>query len=159
MVDVRETQLPGIGIRHEFVTAARDRVGVLTHRTGWRELLVYDRDDPDACRSVRLEDEDAHTLAELLGASRVTEQLSAMQQEVKGLAIDWVTVPPSSELDGITIAASALRARHGVTIVAVARGEEQTPVPSPDFRLVAGDVLIVIGRPDDVTRLRTLLTP
>jgi len=159
MADVHETQLPGIGIRHEFDTVARDRIGVLTHRTGWRELLVYDRDDPDACRSVRLEDDDAHTLAELLGASRVTEQLGAMQQQVRGLAIDWLTVPPGSDLDGVTIAASQLRRRHGVTIVAVARGDDQTPVPDPDFQLRDGDELIVIGRPDDVTRFRTLLAP
>ena len=159
MVEVRETPLPGVGVRHEFTTAAGDLVGVLTHRTGWRELLLYDRRDRDLCRTVRLEDDDTHTLAELLGASRITEQLGAMQQEIRGIAIDWLTVLPSSELDGRTIASSELRKRHGVTIVAVARGDDDIPVPPPEFEIRAGDVIIVVGRPEDVTRLRALLTP
>ena len=52
MSEVTETQLPGVGVRHEFVTAGGERVAVLTHRTGRRELAVYDRADPDACTTV-----------------------------------------------------------------------------------------------------------
>ena len=55
MADVEETKLPGVGVRHDFATSSGQRVGVLLHRTGQRELLVYDEDDPDSCtESVRL---------------------------------------------------------------------------------------------------------
>ena len=50
--EVTETQLPGVGVRHEFVTAGGERVAVLSHRTGRREIAVYDRADPDACTTV-----------------------------------------------------------------------------------------------------------
>ena len=43
MPDVSETLLPGVGVRHEFVTASGERVAVLTHRTGRREVAIYDR--------------------------------------------------------------------------------------------------------------------
>ncbi len=33
---------------------------------------------------------DTQTLAELLGASHVTETVAAVQQEIEGLAIEWV---------------------------------------------------------------------
>ncbi len=52
MAEVRETELPGVGVRNDFVTGTGQRVGVLVHTTGRRELLVYGDEDPDACRVV-----------------------------------------------------------------------------------------------------------
>ena len=114
MSDIQETQLPGVGNRYDFVTSEGERIGVLVHRSGRRELLVYDRDDPDACRAViRLDTDDTRTLAELLGASHVSERLAAMQQ-IAGLAIDWVTIPPASSAVGRTLRDAALRTETGV---------------------------------------------
>jgi K+/H+ antiporter YhaU regulatory subunit KhtT len=45
MPEVYETRLPGVGVRHDFTTAEGERVAVLTHRGGRRELAVYERDD------------------------------------------------------------------------------------------------------------------
>lgn len=157
MPDVQETQLPGVGIRYDFVTSDGQRVGVLVHRSGRRELLLYDRDDPDACRAVvRLDSDDTRTLAELLGASHVSEQLAAMQQ-VEGLAIDWVTVPPTSKAVGRTLRDAALRTETGVSIVAVVRGNETVPAPGPDFTLEPGDTAVVVGTPEGIERLASLL--
>ncbi|MGH2814647.1 MAG: TrkA C-terminal domain-containing protein [Actinomycetota bacterium] len=47
-MDIQETNLPGVGLRHDFTTRAGRQLGVVTHRTGRRDLLVYDREDPDA---------------------------------------------------------------------------------------------------------------
>jgi TrkA domain protein len=70
MADVTETKLPGVGARYDFLTASGQRVGVLVHRTGTRDLLVYSTRDPSSCeRTIELDQEDAQTLAELLGAS------------------------------------------------------------------------------------------
>jgi TrkA domain protein len=62
-----QTQLAGIGIRYDFVTDAGDRIGVLLTDAGERELLFYDRDDPDSCLvTVPLGQDEASRLAELL---------------------------------------------------------------------------------------------
>ena len=45
MRDVTETPLPGVGVRFEFTSGAGERVGVLVHRGGRRELMVYDAAD------------------------------------------------------------------------------------------------------------------
>jgi TrkA domain protein len=67
--EVRETLLPGVGVRHEFTTSSGERVAVLTHRSGRRELAVYDRADPDACTTVlHLSPDDTLTLVEVLRA-------------------------------------------------------------------------------------------
>ena len=40
VVDIQETNLPGVGLRHDFTTRAGRQLGVVTHRTGRRDLLV-----------------------------------------------------------------------------------------------------------------------
>ena len=95
-MEVFETRLPGIGIRYEFVTAARDRVGVLVRRDGRRELMLYDEQDPDSCRvSLVLRSEESAVMVELFGGSKVTERIGDLRHEVEGLSMEWVTLPPS----------------------------------------------------------------
>ncbi len=52
MAEVTETSLPGVGVRHEFTSSSGERVAVVSHRGGWRDIVVYGRDDPDACTTV-----------------------------------------------------------------------------------------------------------
>jgi K+:H+ antiporter subunit KhtT len=160
MPDVSETPLPGVGVRHEFVTGSGERVAVLTHRTGRRELAIYDRADPDRCTTVlHLSHEDTRTLAELLGASAISEAVSAVQQRLEGLAIDWITIPAGSPVVGATIAEGAFRTRTGASIVAIVRGATTIPAPEPDHRFEAGDVAVAVGTTDGLADLRGLLAP
>jgi TrkA domain protein len=157
MAEVEETQLPGLGIRYVFRTARGNRLGVVHHRTGRRELLIYDPDDPDTCRDViALDEDDSRTLAELLGGSRVAEQLEHLQQ-VEGLAIDWLPVPSNSPFAGGTIADTQPRTRTGVSIVAVLRSDQAFPAPGPEFGLQAGDTLLVVGTPRGIEALSVRL--
>lgn len=154
MPRIEETQLPGVGLRHDFVTRAGDRIGVITHRTGRRELMLYDQADPDSCREVvRLDEDEGHALAEVLGGTHVAESLDKMiQQSVEGLTIDWLPATESWSCTGHTVAETMLRARTGVSIVAVVRGEQTFPSPTPDFRIEAGDTLVVVGTPEAIKR-------
>lgn len=158
MSDVTETRLPGVGVRHEFTTDAGERVGVISHRGGRRELLVYDRDDPDACTTViRLSRGDTRTLAELLGASQVSEAVSAVQYQVEGLAIDWIRIPASSSHAGRSLAEGMYRTRTGASIVAVVRDETTFPAPDADFVFAAGDVLVAVATTTGLDELRQIL--
>ena len=81
MAQIEETRLPGIGIRHEFATAAGARIGVITYRDGRRELLLFDERDPDECRaSITLDEASARALADLLGGSQIIEHLEHEQR-------------------------------------------------------------------------------
>ena len=160
MAEVRETLLPGVGVRHEFTNERGVRVAVLTHRGGRREIAVYDRDDPDACSTVlHLSTGDARTLTEVLGASQVTEAVSAVQQQIEGLSIEWLTVTAGSPSVDATIAEGAFRTRTGASIVALVRGDDTIPAPPPDTRLLAGDVAVAVGTPNGLAQLRSLLSP
>jgi len=158
MAEVTEIRLPGVGVRHEFTTSSGERLGVLSHRSGRRELVVYHRDDPDAATTIlHLSQDDTRTLAELLGASQVSEALMAVQQDVEGLAIDWITLPDHSRVAGATIAEGQFRTRTGASIVAVIRGETTVPAPGPEHRLEAGDVAVAVGTAEGLVQLRDLL--
>lgn len=155
MAEVTETQLPGVGVRYDFMTSEGDRVGVLATRTGRRELLVYDRDDPDACKAVvRLDVDDTHTLGELMGASQVSENVSRMHS-VEGITLDWLVVGETSRYAGRSLADLQLRTATGVSVVAVVRGEQTTPAPGADFVLQPSDTAVVVGTPEGIQ----LVTP
>jgi TrkA domain protein len=158
MAAVRETKLPGVGVRHEFTTNDGQDVGVLVHHDGRREILVSDTDDPDACTSlVRLTPDDTRTMSELLGASQVTEAVEAVQQQIEGLAIEWVEIEPTSSAVGTTIGDGQFRTRTGASVVAVIRAGQSVPAPGPEFAFAADDVVVAVGTADGVESLRTLL--
>lgn len=150
MPEIEETNLPGVGLRHDFTTRGGDRLGVITHRTGRRQLLVYDREDPDACEEdIALEEDEGHALAELLGGTTVTEHFTRVfQQSLEGLTIEWLTIGDDWACAGKTIGQTQLRTRTGVSIIAVLRDGQTHPAPEPDFPLSVGDAAVVVGTPD-----------
>jgi TrkA domain protein len=155
MAEVKETKLPGVGIRYDFIASSGARVAVLAHRTGRRELLVYDRADPDECRAVlNLDLDDTRVLAEILGGMQLSESLAAMQR-IEGLAIDWLRIAPA--VGGRTIGDLEVRTRTGVSIVAVIRGDETIAAPSPSFEFASGDSAIAVGTPEGIQQLSALL--
>ena len=158
MAEVNETRLPGVGVRYDFTTADGSRVGVLVHRSGRRELLIYGREDPDACRAVlRLGPDDTHTLVDLLGGSEVNKELAAMQQ-LEGLTIDWLPIPATSPWVGRSLREAAVRSITGVSVVAVVRGEATIPAPEADFTLAADDIAVVVGPPEGIDQLVSLMS-
>ena len=157
MPEVTEVRLPGVGVRHEYTTAEGERVGVVSHRSGRREIVVYDREDPDRCKSVlHLSPNDTQTLAELLGAPHLSEALASVQR-IEGLAIDWITVPAGSRFVGATIGDGQFRTRTGASIVAVVRRDTPLPSPGPEHRFDAGDVAVAVGTQEGLAQLRALL--
>ncbi|MGH2527048.1 MAG: cation:proton antiporter regulatory subunit [Actinomycetota bacterium] len=158
MAVINEVRLPGVGVRYEFVTEGGARVGVIHHRTGERELVLYEAEDPDTCHDLlRLGADDSRTLAELLGVSQVAKELVELQQDVEGLAVDRLPLAATSPYAGRTIGDTAARSRTGVSIVAVLREGSAFPAPGPESAIEAGDVLVVVGTPRGIEELAVLL--
>jgi hypothetical protein len=64
------TRLPRLGTVYAFDTAGGQRVGVLVHRGGRRDMMSFDPDDLDRVLHVtHLEEAEARTVAHLLGLS------------------------------------------------------------------------------------------
>lgn len=157
MTDVKRVKLPGVGVLHTFVTEGGGKVGVIAHRSGHSDLISFDDEagGPDATKvSLRLSEDEAHTLAELLGGTRITESLTALEQ-IPGLSIDWFQVDYDDHIAGQELGNLAERGVFGLIVVAVVRGEGANPAPAPDFRVFPGDTLIVAGSPEKVAKAFT----
>ncbi|MCH0565776.1 MULTISPECIES: cation:proton antiporter regulatory subunit [unclassified Streptomyces] len=157
-MDVNEVLLPGVGLRYEFVNRDGDRIGVVVRRSGDFELVVYEGADPDEARAVlRLTEEEADTLAEILGAPRIAERFADLTKEVPGLSAGQIEVRADTPFAGRPLGDTRARTRTGASIVAVVRGEEVIPSPGPDRVLLPGDVLVVIGTHDGIAAVEQIV--
>lgn len=153
-----ETQLPGIGQRVEFITDEGRRVGVVQHHTGRREVFVCSPDDPDRTQlTLRLSEDEAHSLVESLGVLYVEEKVGQRTYEVEGLIFEWLVVTQGSPMVGRSIADLAIRTRTGASIVAVLRASGPVPAPEPDFVIEVDDTLVVAGTAEGIEAVSALL--
>ena len=71
-VHVERVVLPGIGVRHDILTADGRRLSVISFRDGGRELALSDQDDPDrADETIALTDDEATALSEVTAPSAI----------------------------------------------------------------------------------------
>jgi TrkA domain protein len=158
-MDVKRTDLPGIGTSHVVTTARGRRIGIVSHRSGRRDLVVYAKEDPDtSVVSVALSADEANAIAEYLGTARIVEQLAEMQRQVAGLVTEQLVIAPGSPYDGRTLGDTRARTRTGASIVAVVRGNEVIASPRPDFGLLARDLIVVVGTAAGAEGVATILT-
>ncbi|MEU9889811.1 cation:proton antiporter regulatory subunit [Sphaerisporangium sp. NPDC051011] len=158
-MEIEQTALPGIGLKHEFTTQSGRRIAVVSHRSGRRDVVIYDKHDPDrACEAVQLNDEEADALVELLGAPRIVQRLNALHREVEGLVSVQLPIAGGSPYAGRPMGDTRARTRTGASIVAVVRGGQVHASPAPDFGLDAGDVVVVVGSPESTTAVADILT-
>ncbi|MDN4483364.1 cation:proton antiporter regulatory subunit [Demequina lignilytica] len=158
-MEIYETPLPGVGVRYEFTAEAGDHVGVVVRRDGKRDIALYDREDPDACRgTLELSEGDAGKLAELLGGTNITARLEDLRHSIVGLAIEWVTMPAAGGLVNRTLAEGKIRTLTSASVVAVIRGDQGIPGIEPSFVFEAGDTVLVMGSDEAVDRAAHILT-
>lgn len=145
-MDVTETLLPGVGVRYELDTASGDRVGVVSYRDGSFELVRYDAEDPDSSASLLvLTAEEVDTVAEILGAPRLTERFADLTREIPGLVSATVDIPAGSRFDGRQLGDTRARTLTGASVVAIVRGADVIASPVPQETLLGGDALVVVG--------------
>jgi K+:H+ antiporter subunit KhtT len=150
-VKVEQTALPGIGVRHDLLTAKGRRIGVISFRSGRRDFITFDPDDEDSCReSIELNDDEAQALADILGASIILGELAQIREQAAGLRTEQITIAAGSPFVERTLGQTEARSRTGASIVAVLRGGGVIPSPDPQCVFHAGDVVVVVGTPEGV---------
>lgn len=158
-MEVTEVLLPGVGVRYEFDTAAGGRLGVVAHRDGRFEMVRYEARDPDAAIPLAvLSREEAETVADLLGAPRITERFADLTREIPGLSAATVDVPAGSRFAGAPLGDTRARTLTGASVVAVVRGERVIASPTPQDVLLAGDALVVIGTETGIEDVRHIVS-
>jgi len=146
MADIEEQVLPGRGLIHTFRTAGGRRVGVITLRNGERELVVYERNDPDCVVDrIPLGADEATTMAGMLGATPLSAQLDEDHRDLDNVVSRRLPIPADSPYNGRVLGDTRTRTRTGTSIVAIVRAGQVIPSPTPSTGLRSGDVLVVVG--------------
>lgn len=76
--------------------------------------------------------------------------LSEIAIRIPEVEVQTLEVAPSSPVQGRDLQELRVRTEYGVSILAVERDDEVIPNPAGDFRVKAGDRLIVIGKPEQL---------
>ena len=147
-IDLRETRLPGIGVKYGFRLDSGGRLSVILHNDGKRELYWFRRaqdDEPSAV--ITFDDDEARQLGAILGGMyerpKIVEDLEMALGE---LQIEWVPVPDTSPWIGKSLAEAQFRSNNGITVIAILREPEPISGAQPGDVIQQGDTLVTVGK-------------
>ncbi|NLV14280.1 cation:proton antiporter regulatory subunit [Haloarcula argentinensis] len=158
-MDVTETDLPGVGKKHEVNLGGGQQLVVVTHNTGTRELYLKEDEDADSEKLLELSDRMARMVGTILeGAYFQPVESSHVETMLsEGTLLEWYAVKSGSPLVGETLAGANVGQRTGVTVVAIQRDDDVISGPTSTVEIEAGDTVVVIGERDNCESFEKLL--
>lgn len=158
-MDVTESDLPGVGKKHEVDIGGGQQLVVVTHNTGTRELYLKESKDADSEKLLELSDRMARLVGTILEGAyfQPVESNHVETMLSEGTLLEWYAVEGDSPLVGETLAGADIGQRTGVTVVAIQRDDKVIPGPTPDSHIEAGDTLVVIGERESCEAFEKLL--
>jgi monovalent cation:H+ antiporter-2, CPA2 family len=94
--------------------------------------------------------------APMTDGSADREFLRQLHVTSRMIETEWVTISENSLMVGKTIGDLGIRSGTGASVVAIIRGSEMLPNPGPEASFEAGDVVGVLGTPDQRAFFREL---
>ena len=159
-VDIRETRLPGVGVKYSLPLDGGARLTVILHNDGLREIYWFRRGDDEPRAVIRLDDDEARQLGAVLGGAyerpKIVEDL---EMALGDLLIEWIPVPDDSPAIGKTLADLAFRQKAGITIIAILREPEPVTGAQPHDVVQSGDTLVTVGKAGQYPAFRRMLGP
>ncbi|MDX5475675.1 MAG: potassium transporter TrkA [Bacillaceae bacterium] len=157
-MQIKSTELPGIGRKISFLTADDNMIVLIIHHSGKRELYFFDDPDNDeADFSIAMTSDETRELgAQLLGAMYQPVDMDKMKFFKNQIIIEWVEVETGSSLIDKTIADSKIRTKTGASIIGIVKESSKIAVPDIDVTLQKGDVLMIVGKQDQIDSLTQL---
>ena len=130
-------QLKDLGVPYIIVKAVNELEGRVLHKVGADRVVQPDRE---------------------VGI-RVANQI------VRGKYFEAIELPPDYSITDFAVPPAwfdrsirelEIRAKHGVTVLSIHRGEDRYLNPAPDFVLQSGDIAVLLGGVGETNRLREL---
>jgi TrkA domain protein len=155
---VEEVALPGVGRKFTITVASGDRLVIVVHNSGKRELQYFEAGEDDEPRAaLDLTDEEAREVGAILaGVLFHPEAVGDTQSKLGQKVIEWIKVLPGSRLAGKRVGEIPLP--PGAHLLAVDRpGAPLVPNPGLEVVLEVGDTLVVAGTREAVEALKRSL--
>ena len=160
MSSISESNLPGVGRKFQVETLSGDRLTIVIHDDGTRELYHFGRKNLDRPASVlRLTDGEARQIAGIIGGlTYVPKALPATEVVLEDLVLEWFTIPEGAAAVGQTISTLQLRKKTGSSIVSIIEPNRTTRTnPEAATLLNEGATLILAGDRRSNAKLKRLL--
>jgi TrkA domain protein len=160
MPSIRESNLPGVGRKFQIEATSGDKLTIVIHDDGRRELYHFARENPDRVASVvTLHDSEARQVAGIIGGlTYVPKALATAEIVLDDLVLEWYTIPAKAYGVGKTIRDLMVRTETGASIVSIIEENRAKLInPEADTRLNAGATLIVAGDRKSINALKHLL--
>lgn len=160
MSSISEAILPGVGRKFQVETLSGDRLTIVIHDDGTRELYHFNRKNLDRPASVlTLTDAEARQIAGIVGGlTYVPKALPATEVVLEDLVLEWFTLPQAAAAIGKTISELQVRTKTGASIVSIIEPNRITRTnPEAHTLLNEGATLILAGDRRSNAKLKHLL--
>ena len=155
---VYETDVPGVGKKFEVEIGGDERLVVLMHHDGKRELFHKADPDSDAERLFTLSGQLAREVGAILqGAYFQPVETDEVEVPLGEAIIEWVDVDEGAPMVDQTLGDARLRQRTGASVIAIQRGSDTVPNPGPDETITGGDILVTLGTREELAELESLV--
>ena len=157
---IKETSLPGIGKKFQLQTRSGEKIVIVVHDDGRREIYHFYHEDPDDSISmVTLDDEESRCIAAILGGMTYRPKaLETVDVALGDMLIEWYKIEPDAYAVGKTIKDLCIRQVTGGTIIAIVEEDQSKTVnPGPEAAFRNGATVVILGEKNQVKACKKLL--
>ncbi|ANY75300.1 potassium:proton antiporter [Paenibacillus ihbetae] len=156
---IRESELPGIGKKFLIQTRSGDKLAVIIHNDGRREMYHFEDDNPEETLSqISLDDDEARQIAAIVGGMVYKpKELETIEVSLQDLIIEWIRVEPHYHGADKSIEELEIRKRTGASILAIVNRHHQKINPGPEQILSVGSTLVLAGERQQIRQFKELL--
>ncbi|GEA14032.1 potassium transporter [Moorella sp. E308F] len=158
-MSIKETELPGIGKKFQIETRSGDKIVIVVHDDGRREIYHFDNNDPEESISmVTLDDAEARRVAGILGGmAYMPKALETVEMALDDMVFEWYKVEKDARSIGKTIGDLEIRKKTGAAIIAIIKKDEKVLNPGPEEIITPGATIVVLGDRKQVKACKELI--
>lgn len=151
MSEIKECDLPGIGKKFTLELDSGDKLVVVIHFSGEREVFKFTKDNDEPTSVTTLTDEEARQIGAILSGTYFQPVIEDEPKlMMKNVTMEWIKIVPDSILANKKIEELDIRKTTGVSITTIIRGETVIPNPCSDEIIKPHDTLIIIGNNEQI---------
>jgi len=160
MSSIREITLPGIGQKFEIKTRSGDKLVVIVHDDGRRELYHFYHTSPeDSISMISLDDSEARQISAIIGGvAYKPKALESIEVALDDLVIEWYKIETGMNAVGKTIGELEVRQKTSASIVALISPDQSKKInPGPEEVIGAGMFVVVMGERQQIQAFKRLI--